>query len=134
MKQTLAPLLTFALTLIALFPAGQAEAQAEIGAVQTCLSNPYCTAGLVVIGGITYWSVTQNGQTTYHPYSGEGEPEHLEDPEGETEEWTDRVWANDEMSAANQCRAYGHRVGAVFVKVRPLRGRAYECTFRTYRS
>jgi hypothetical protein len=53
-------------TLIAaILPNPRADAQMALPAgAQGCLSNAYCAIGLIVLGGITYWSVTQGGATT----------------------------------------------------------------------
>lgn len=110
------------------------EAQTAPTAVTTCLTNAYCRVATVIIGGLYYWAVTQNGQTTHYPYTGEGEPGHLEDPEGDTEEWSDRIWAGSSGNAEAQCRQYAQNNGVIYVKVEHLGGRAYNCVVRTYRS
>jgi hypothetical protein len=125
-----------ALTTLLLLPAlpsrkAAAQGAAAPAAVQSCLSNAYCTAVLVVIGGVTYWSVTQNGETQYYP-SEEGE--YLEDPEGETEDWEERIWARDRTEAARRCRQFAINNQVVYRDVEQIRGNAWRCKVRTYRS
>jgi hypothetical protein len=55
----------------------------------------------VIVGGITYWVVTQNGESQRFPI--EDTPPYLEDPEEHSQEWEDDVFADDQTAAA-QCR------------------------------
>lgn len=113
-----------------LMPQGSVEAQtAAPAALQGCLANVYCTMGLVVIGGISYWSITQNGHTQTLPVQHGG---YLEDPEGQTEEWEDRIWANSLDQAIRKCRAYAGANGVAYVGVSHWGGNAYTCRVRTY--
>jgi hypothetical protein len=127
-------LLSVALTIpfvVAILPEPPAQAQATPTAVTACLSNAYCAAAVVVIGGLSYWAVTQGGITNYYPYE---EGEILEDPEGESEEWSDRIWANSPSEAQRKCREYAHQNGAIYVRYRRYgQGNAYECVVRTLR-
>lgn len=97
-------------------------------------------ATIVVVGGITMWLVTYaNGEQLYFNYedllpTSYGEPGHLEDPEGDTEEWSDRIWATNDRQAGERCRAYAARNGVVYVRHRQLGGNAYECVVRNYRN
>lgn len=125
-----------ALTTILILPAlpsreAAAQATAAPAAVQSCLTNAYCTVALIVISGISYWAVTQNGETQYFP-SEEGE--YLEDPEGTTEDWEERIWAGDATEATRRCREFAHANQVVYRGVEQIRGRAWRCKVRTYRS
>lgn len=109
------------------------EAQtANPAVVNACYSNAYCLAVTVVVGGILYWSITQDGETRYYDTS--GYQVYLEDPEGESERWSDYIWADNLAQAQRLCREYAQSVGAVYVEVRRVgRGSRYECRMRSPR-
>lgn len=104
------------------------NAQAQTAAAAACASNPYCI-GTVVIGGMLYL-VLSNGSRV--PYGGTGG--YLEDPEGNTEDWSDYIWADTPGQAQAQCQQYAINAGAVLVQVVQRGNKRYECKFRTYRS
>jgi hypothetical protein len=106
------------------------EAQAIPAPVAVCQSNPACIVGSVIIGGILYYTVTQQGHT--QRLNSEGE--YLEDAEGESEDWSDYIEAGSLANAEANCRLYAQRAYAVYVRVRSVSGNRYECFFRTYRS
>jgi hypothetical protein len=97
-------------------------AQAAVPAfVQTCLSNPYCAAAAVILGGATYWGLTQNGDTSYY----------TEDPEAADDEWFDYIWADSGGEAIRKCRQYADNNGVIYLRVRKVgRGKKYECIVR----
>jgi hypothetical protein len=113
-------------------PRQRVEAQAVLPApVAACAAIPtVCIVGTLIIGGITYFTVMEGGSTEV--YSEEGE--YLEDPEGESEDWSDYVSARDEAAAQRVCADYARRAYAVLKGVRRVRGQTYECQFRTYRA
>jgi hypothetical protein len=126
---------TIALTTILIavnLPADQrVAAQSSIPApVTACQSNPACIVGSIIIGGILYYTVTQGG----HTQTLRSEGEYLEDPEGESEDWSDYIEAGSLANAEANCRLYAQRAYAVYVRVRRVSGNRYECLFRSYRS
>ncbi|MBD1995254.1 hypothetical protein H6G00_01240 [Leptolyngbya sp. FACHB-541] len=108
----------------------QAQAAAP-AAVQTCLTNAYCTVVVVVIGGLSYWAVTQDGQTQHFPVE---EGEYLEEPEGTTEDWEERIWAGNPNEAVRRCREFAIANQVIYRGVEQMSGRAWRCKVRTYRS
>jgi hypothetical protein len=103
-------------------------AQAIPAPVAACQSSPACIVGSVILGGVLYYTVTRNGQTQRY------EGEYLEDPEGESEDWSDYIEAGSLSNAEVNCRLYAERAYAVYVSVRRVSGNRYECYFRSYRS
>jgi hypothetical protein len=90
--------------------------------VQTCLSNPYCAAFAVILGGVTYWGLTQDGGTSYY----------TEDPEATEDEWFDYIWADNDSQARERCRTYADSNGAIYLRVRKVGRGKYECIVRPY--
>lgn len=107
------------------------EAQAIPIPVVVCFTNPVCVVTSVIVGGVAYWVITQNGQSHQFQY---GEGEYLEDPEAEVEEWSNPILADSQQQADSVCRDYAQRNGAVFIKAqrRSQSGRTYDCYFRSY--
>lgn len=108
------------------------NAQAVPQAVQVCWSNAYCSAATVIIGGITYWAITRNGQTEYLPYGG-----YLENPEGERsdDEWYDYIWGDNLIQAQRRCQEYANQNRVQMVRVERVgRGNRYACYVRRYRA
>lgn len=120
--------LTIAIALPSIVP--PAQAQTMPASVAACYSIPACRVTTVIIGGITYWVVTQNGQQQHFPMDS---GEYLEDPEGTSEEWEDDVFA-DNRTVAAQCRLLAQQYGAVYVRHYRLNRAKFRCVFRTYRS
>ncbi|MBE9179119.1 hypothetical protein IQ268_11155 [Oculatella sp. LEGE 06141] len=130
LRQTGAIALTTILVAVSL--PKKVEAQTVNPAVQACFSNAACTATVVLLGGVYYWAVTQSGVTQHFPH--DGEPGHLENPEGSTEQWEETIWAGSISEAISKCQEFAQQNGVVYVGVVHNRGRSYVCQVRTYRS
>jgi hypothetical protein len=109
----------------AILPQRPAQAQAT-AILQGCLSNVYCTIALVIIGGISYLSVSQDGQTEYYSYT--------EDPENDSEAWYDYIWADSQTQAIQRCQRYANEKGLIYVTVKRAgsSGQRWECYVRPY--
>ena len=109
----------------------QAEATPAVAApvAIACISNPACVLGVLIIGGILYFTVTQGGQTVRVNAM-------IDDPEALTEEWPEEVWAFSRGAAQDKCEALaeaytkqgGRRVSVKRVEPTRIRDK-YKCVF-----
>lgn len=62
------------------------------------------------------------------------EPEYLEDPEAQLENWEEVVFANNEQEARRICvsRTRKYRTRLMGVKRASIRSKRWYCLFRTY--
>ena len=116
--------LTAALSTSLTRPATATPAMAP--SIVACLSNPYCFIGIAIVGGVVYWELQQNGKTQWIPLA-----PILDNPDAQSEEWTDYVWADDLVQAKRKCQGLAQGWKIQFLKVRKVgNGKKFECTFR----
>ena len=94
--------------------------------IAACLSNPYCLIGVAVVGGVVYWELQQNGRKQWILLA-----PILDNPDAQSNEWTDYVWADDLAQANRKCQGLAQGWKVQLVKARKVgTGKKFECTFR----
>jgi hypothetical protein len=104
-----------------------------VPAVAACVASVGCVVTVVAIAGITYWVLSTDGQELQIPVL-----TYTPDPDQESEDWEDYVWADNEQQARRKCALLaeqytnqgGSLVTVVAVKKGSQRGSRWICTFR----
>ena len=74
-----------------------------IPAAAACIASVTCVIGVVVVSGVVYWVITENGRRQQVPI-GTAMPV-IDDPDAAVQTWDDYVWAEDEAAARQKCQA-----------------------------
>lgn len=74
-----------------------------IPAAGGCIASVGCVIGVVIVGGVVYWVITENGRTDQVAI-GPAIPV-IDDPEAETEQWEEYIWAESQAQAERKCEA-----------------------------
>jgi hypothetical protein len=85
-------------------------------------------AAIVVLGGMAYYAWFNTlGQEVLVPVSSAT----LEDPEEETQEYSDYIWGDSQAQAERKCKQQVENGGGTYVRVRRLgNSTKYECIWR----